>query len=176
MELPRNPNVPKDFPPVARALIQPFIDFIDLKPFFPNVTKCFTDVQASFYGKKCRIPDKYTRVLRRAYYAGVSYSDTLLGEVDELEAQGFTNDVIIVLWADHGYQLGEHNHWEKQANFETATHVPFMIKVPGVTDSGMRTKAIVELIDIFPSITELAGLDVPPMCPEQGSMQAPNMC
>ena len=44
-----------------------------------------------------------------------------------------------------------------------------MIKVPGVTDSGMRTKAIVELIDILPSITELAGLDVPPLCPEQDS-------
>ena len=140
MELPRNPDVPKDFPPVARALIEPFID---LKPFFPSVTKCFTDVKASFYGKECRIPDNYTRVLRRAYYACVSYSDTLVGEVvDELEAQGFTNDTIIVLWVDHGYQLGEHNHWEKQTNFETATHVPFMIKVPGVTDSGMRTKAM----------------------------------
>ena len=168
MELPENPDVPKDFPPVARALIEPFIDFIDLKPFFPNVTKCFTDVQASFYGKDCCIPDDYTRVLRRAYYACVSYSDTLVGKVvGELEAQGFADDTIIILWADHGYQLGEHNHWEKQTNFETATHVPFMIKIPGVTNNGMRTKAIVELIDIFPSITELAGLDVPPMCPEQ---------
>ena len=111
MELPRNPDVPKDFPPVARALIEPFIDFIDLKPFFPNVIICFTDVQASFYGKECHIIDDYTRVLRKACYACVSYSDTLVGEVvDELEAQGFTNDTIIVLWAYHGYQLGEHNH------------------------------------------------------------------
>ena len=168
VELPKNPDVPKDFPPVARALTEPFIDFIDLKSFFPNMTKCFTDVQASFYGKECRIPDDYTRVLRRAYYACVSYSDSLVGKVvSELKAQGFADDTIIVLWADHGYQLGEHNHWEKQTNFETATHVPFMIRVPGVTDHGMRTKAFVELIDIFPSITELAGLDVPPMCPEQ---------
>ena len=107
-------------------------------------------------------------MLRRAYYACVSYSDTLVGKVlSELEAEGFADDTIIILWADHGYQLGEHNHREKQTNFETATHVPFMIKVPGVTDNGMKAKALVELIDIFPSITELAVLDIPPMCPEQ---------
>ena len=167
VELPKNPDVPKDFPPVARAVITPFINFIDIKPFYPNLTKCFTDVQASFYGKDCRIPDDYTRILRKAYYACVSYTDALVGRVvSELEALGFADETIIILWADHGYQIGEHNHWEKHTNFEDATHVPFMIKVPGVTNNGMRTKAFVELIDIFPSITELAGLEVPPMCPE----------
>ena len=167
VELPKNPNVPTGFPPVARAVITPFINFIDIKPFYPNLTKCFTDVQASFYGKDCRIPDDYTRILRRAYYACVSYTDSLVGKVvSELEALDLADDTIIVLWADHGYQIGEHNHWEKHTNFEDATHVPFMIRVPGVTDGGLRTKAFVELIDIFPSIAELAGLDIPPMCPE----------
>ena len=50
IQLPENPDVPQDFPPVARAVITPFINFIDVKPFYPNLTKCFTDVQASFYG------------------------------------------------------------------------------------------------------------------------------
>ena len=167
IELPSNPEVPESFPPVARAVITPFINFPDVKQFYPNLTKCFTDVQASFYGKECRIPGDYTRVLRRAYYACVSYTDTLVGKVvNELESIGLANDTIIVLWADHGYQLGEHNHWEKHTNFEDATHVPFMIRVPGVTDDGSRTDAFVELVDIFPSITELAGIPVPPMCSE----------
>ena len=87
--------------------------------------------------------------------------------VNELGQLGFADNTIIVLWADHGWQLGEHNHWAKHTNFEDVTHVPFMIHVPGITDKGIRTKALVELIDIFPSITELAGLKVPPMCPQE---------
>ena len=65
---------------------------------------------------------------------------------------------------DHGWQLGEHNHWCKQTNFEDAARVPFMLRVPGTTDKGMKTTALVELIDIFPTITELAGLKVPQLC------------
>lgn len=84
----------------------------------------------------------------------------------ELENQGLADNTIIVLWADHGWKLGEHDMWAKHANFEDDTHVPFTIRVPGMTDSGMRTDALVELIDIFPSLTELAGLTVPPLCPK----------
>jgi arylsulfatase A-like enzyme len=115
------------------------------------------------------MPDSKARELRRAYYACISYTDAQIGKVlAELETEGFAEDTVIVLWADHGWQLGEHNHWCKFTNFEDATHVPFMIRVPGVTDQGMRTKALVELIDIFLSmhVTELAGLEVPPQCPE----------
>ena len=169
IDLPKNPDVPKDFPPIARGLPGELDSYDDIKPFL-ELSKCSTDVQASFYGKECRIPDDYVRKLRRAYYACVSYTDTQIGRVmKELEDLGFADDTVIVLWADHGWQLGEHNHWCKHTNFEDATHVPFMIRVPGITDKGMRTKALVELIDIFPSITELAGLDVPPMCPEENS-------
>ena len=53
--------------------------------------------------------------------------------------------------------------WRKFSNFEDDTHVPFMLRVPGVTDAGMRTSALVELIDIFPSLTDLAGVKVPPL-------------
>ena len=164
IEPPKNPDVPTGFPPIARALVE-IMSYGDIKAFYPNMTKCLTDVQASLYGKECRIPEDYSRVLRRAYYSCVSFTDTNIGKViDELEKLGLANNTIIVLWADHGWQLGEHNHWCKHTNFEDATHVPFMIRVPGVTDKGMRSSALVELIDIFPTITELAGLDVPPMC------------
>lgn len=166
IELPMNPDVPKDFPPIARSIGE-ITSYDDIKPLF-DMSKCSTDVQASFYGKECRIPDDYTRKLRRAYYACISYTDAQVGRViAELEDLGLADNTVIVLWADHGWQLGEHNHWTKHTNFEDATHVPFMIRVPGITDKGMRTKAFVELIDIFPSITELAGLDVPPMCTEE---------
>ena len=166
---PKNPDVPTDFPPIARGLGE-IMHYTDMKPFFPNSTVCETNAQASLYGKECRVSEEYSRILRRAYYACVSYTDAQVGKlIKELEDLGFADDTVIVLWADHGWQLGEHNHWTKHTNFEDATHVPFMIRVPGVTDKGMRTKALVELIDIFPSITELAGLNVPPMCPEENN-------
>ena len=165
IELASNPNVPADFPPIARAICE--IDrYKDVKPLFPNMSLCHTDVKASFFGQECSMPDSKARELRRAYYACVSYTDAQIGKVlSELETQGFADDTIIVLWADHGWQLGEHNQWCKFTNFEDATRVPFMIHVPGVTDKGMHTKALVELIDIFPSVAELAGIEVPPMCP-----------
>ena len=166
IKLADNPNVPTDFPPIARAVC-PVLDlYTDVKPLFPNFTACNTDVNASLSGEECHLPDSKAKEIRRAYYACVSYTDAQIGKVlAELQSQGFVDDTVIVLWADHGWQLGEHNHWCKFTNFEDATHVPFMIRVPGVTDQGMRTKALVELIDIFPSVTELAGLEVPPVCP-----------
>ncbi len=168
---PKNPDVPTGFPPIARALVE-IMSYGDIKSFYPNMTKCLTDVQASFDGKECRIPEDYSCILRRAYYSCISYTDAQIGKVvGELEKLGLANNTIIVLWADHGWQLGEHNHWCKHTNFEDATHVPFMIRVPGVTDKGMRSSALVELIDIFPTITELAGLDVPPMCTQDDNKQ-----
>ena len=168
IKLADNPDVPTDFPPIARstALANRYKDIDQL---FSNVSECHEDAKVSLSSKRCHMPDSKARELRRAYYACISYTDAQIGKVlAELQSQGFADDTVIVLWADHGWQLGEHNHWCKFTNFEDATHVPFMIRVPGVTDQGMRTKALVELIDIFPSVTELAGLVVPPVCPEDG--------
>ena len=167
IKLPVNSNPPKDMPDIAWSVYSYIRGFGDTKQLFPNVTKCFSDAQASIYGKECRFPDDKARELRRAYYACVSYTDTQVAKVlAELETQGFSNDTIIVLWGDHGWQLGEHNEWCKFTNFEDGVHVPFLLRVPGVTDGGMRTQALVELIDIFPSVAELAGIKVPPPCPE----------
>ena len=166
IELAKNPDVPKDFPPIGRSTA--LADrYDDIHKLFTNVTKCHTDADASLTSQECHMPDSKARELRRAYYSCISYTDAQIGRVlAELESQGFADDTVVVLWADHGWQLGEHNHWCKFTNFEDATHVPFMIRVPGVTDEGMRTSALVELIDIFPSITELAGLQIPPVCPQ----------
>ena len=111
--------------------------------------------------------DSDARLLRRGYYSALSYTDAQIGRVlQELETQGLAEKTIIILWANHGWKLGEHNMWTKHTNFEDDTHVPLILHVPGATDNGMRSKALVELIDIFPTLTELAGLDTPPVCPE----------
>ena len=166
IKLANNPNPPEGMPDIAWSAWAELRHYSDMEKLF-NITKCSTDAQASIDGKECRVPDDITRELRRAYYSCISYTDAQIGRVIKaLDKQGFTNDTIVVLWADHGWQLGEHNEWCKHTNFEDATHVPFLVHVPGVTDGGMSTKAFVELIDVFPSVAELAGLEAPPMCPE----------
>ena len=166
IKLANNPNPPKGMPDIAWSVWGELRHYSDMEKLF-NVTKCSTDAQASINGKECRMPDEVTRELRRAYYSCVSYTDAQIGRViKELEMQGFSDDTIIMLWADHGWQLGEHNEWCKITNFEDATHVPFLLHVPSITDGGMKTQGFVELIDIFPTLAELAGLEIPPLCPE----------
>ena len=163
IKLADNPDAPEGMPPIAYSVWRGE-RFKDLRAELANVTDNCKSVKI-ISDKNCSYSDKKAKELRRAYYSCISYTDAQIGRViQELETQGYGEDTVIVLWADHGWQLGEHNIWSKFTNFEDATHVPFMIHVPGVTDSGMRTSALVELIDIFPSLTELAGIDVPPMC------------
>lgn len=163
--LAKNPDAPTKMPPIAWVTIEGFTRFKDMKKY--HLPECQSDVDAAMRGDRCRVTDEDAHVLRRAYYSSLSFTDAQLGRVMmELDNQGLAKDTIVVLWADHGWKLGEHNMWRKFANFEDDTHVPFMLRVPGMTDAGMRTSALVELIDIFPSLTELAGLKVPPLCPE----------
>ena len=166
IKLPMNPDAPKDMPPIAWETSRELKSYMDMrmKYFKPQ---CYTDAQLSMFGDSCKISDTDTQALRRAYYSCISYTDAQIGKVlQELETQGLANNTIIIFWGDHGWKLGEHNMWTKMTNLEDDTHVPFMLRVPGVTDNGMRTKALVELIDIFPTLAELTGVKVPPMCPE----------
>lgn len=68
---------------------------------------------------------------------------------------------IVILWGDHGWQLGEHGLWCKHTNFEEATRSPMIISVPGQRNAGSRTEALVEFVDIYPSLAELCGLSLP---------------
>ena len=167
IKLPDNPDPPKGMPPIAFSTWSYIRGYDDIKNYFPDVKACYNDADTSLYSKDCRMPDNKVRELRRGYYASISYTDAQVGKViAELRAQGLDKDTIIILWGDHGWQLGEHNEWGKFTNFEDAVHVPLMMHIPGTTDKGMRTDALVELIDIFPTLTELAGIKQPPMCPE----------
>ena len=101
--------------------------------------------------------------LLQAYYASISYMDAQAGKVIRaLEKLGHLDDTIIVFSSDHGYLLGEHHKFQKQHLFEESTRVPFILSVPWMRDThGNRTKKITELVDLYPTLAELAGLAPP---------------
>ena len=111
--------------------------------------------------QKGDLPDDLAKELIHGYYACVSYIDAQIGLVlDELKRLELEDDTIVILWGDHGWNLGDHKLWCKHVTFETALRTPLIIKVPGKT-KGTKTDAITEYIDIYPSLAELVGLKVP---------------
>ncbi len=101
--------------------------------------------------------------LLEAYYASVSYMDAQVGRVlATLDELGLTDNTIVVFSSDHGYLLGEHHKYQKQHLFEESTRVPFIVSVPWMKGQhGGATKHITELIDLYPTMAELAGLKGP---------------
>jgi len=88
--------------------------------------------------------------------------DAQLGRLlDELDRLGLVSNTIIVLWGDHGWHLGDHGMWCKHTNYEQATRIPLLVVAPGVTKSGTRSGALVETVDLYPTLAELAGLPAP---------------
>ncbi len=108
------------------------------------------------------VPEAYARELKHGYYAAVSYVDAQVGRVlDELEKLGLREHTIVVLWGDHGWKLGEHAAWAKHSNVENDTRVPLVISVPGMKSAGKQSDALVELVDVYPTLAEIAGLPLP---------------
>lgn len=97
--------------------------------------------------------------LIRAYYACISYVDVQIGKIiRELDRLGLRDNTIIVLWGDHGYHLGEQDLWCKSTNFELDTRIPLIISAPAVGKRGGKSDAIVEAIDIYPTLIDLCGV------------------
>ena len=100
--------------------------------------------------------------VRRHYAACVSYADAQIAKVlKRLDEHGLRDNTIIVLWGDHGWHLGEHAIWGKHSLFEESLHSPLIISYPGIPKPGEKTEAIVETLDIFPTLCELAELPMP---------------
>jgi arylsulfatase A-like enzyme len=98
----------------------------------------------------------------QAYLASVSYADAMIGRLlDALDASGRADRTIVVLWGDHGFHLGEKGRWRKMTLWNESLHVPFIIVAPGITTPGTTTRAPVSLMDIYPTLVEMAGLERP---------------
>ncbi|MBO9151530.1 sulfatase [Chitinophaga sp. GCM10012297] len=101
--------------------------------------------------------------LIRAYYACISFADAQVGKVlDELNRLGLSDNTIVVLVGDHGYHLGEQDLWCKSTNFELDARVPLIISVPKASQKNGGTDAIVEAVDIYPTLTALCKIDPAP--------------
>ncbi len=108
------------------------------------------------------IPDDLARQLKHGYYAAVSYMDAQVGKVlDELDRLNLSKNTIIILWGDHGWKLGEHDAWCKHSNVENDVNAPLILSAPGMKYAGKHTDALVEFVDIYPTLSELAGLPLP---------------
>jgi iduronate 2-sulfatase len=108
------------------------------------------------------LTEQQARQLKHGYYACVSFLDANVGKLlDELDRLGLAENTIVVLWGDHGWKLGEHNAWCKHTNFENDAHAPLIIRAPGQEAPGGKTRALVEFVDIYPTLCDLAGLEKP---------------
>jgi len=142
IRLPDNYHRPKDAPDVAIHSFGELRSYAGIPPRGP-------------------VSDETAVSLIHGYYACVSYTDAQIGKVlDELERLGLGEQTIVIFWADHGWNLGEHTLWCKHCTFETSMWAPLIVRAPGVK-GGKRTPALTEFIDIYPSLCELAGLPLP---------------
>ena len=126
------------------------------------------DIPAAAFAHNCPIPhyglDEVTCLkAMQAYYACVSFIDAQVGRMlDALERLKLTDNTIVVFWSDHGYHLGEHNGiWQKRTLFEQGAKAPLIIRNPNAEGKGQPCRRIVEFVDIYPTLTELAGLPTP---------------
>ncbi|QDV81689.1 sulfatase-like hydrolase/transferase [Stieleria magnilauensis] len=146
--LAKNAFLPKQSPGFAMNTMYELRDYID-----------FDQTPSPDQGP---LDEAQQRRLKHGYYASVSFIDSLIGELlGRLDALGLADKTIVVLWSDHGWKLGEHNSWCKQTNYEIDARVPLIIRKPGAAGNGKATSALVELVDLYPTLCELTGLPVP---------------
>ena len=108
------------------------------------------------------LSDEQALEMIHGYYACASYTDAQIGSLlDELDRLDALDNTVIVLWGDHGWHLGDHGLWCKHTNFETATRSLLIVSVPGQKSAGKKSDALVEFVDIYPSLCDLCGLPSP---------------
>lgn len=108
------------------------------------------------------LSDAYARKIRHAYLAAVSYVDAQVGKVlDELNRLGLAENTIVVVWGDHGWHLGDQRVWGKHTILERALRSTLIVKLPGTLHAGERIDKVVSSIDIYPTLMELCGVEMP---------------
>lgn len=126
------------------------------------------DIPTAAFAHNCPIPhyglDELTCLkAMQAYYACISFIDAQVGRMlDALDQLGLADNTIVVFWSDHGYHLGEHNGiWQKRTLFEQGAKAPLIIRAPNIKGNGQACRRVVEFIDIYPTLTELANIPTP---------------
>lgn len=122
------------------------------------------ELRSQYQGVPAKGPfsDELNRNLWHGYLACVSYVDAQIGRIlDALERLDLDSNTIVVVAGDHGFHMGEIGLWCKATNFEAATRTPLIIHVPGNPAAGAKTDSIVELVGLYPTLCDLAGLPKP---------------
>ncbi|MHC4085386.1 MAG: sulfatase-like hydrolase/transferase, partial [Planctomycetota bacterium] len=142
-----NDFLPKESPAVAMNTMYELRDYMD----FLNTSS----------PAKGALTKEQQKLLKHGYYASVSFIDAQVARLmDELDRLGLRDNTIVILWGDHGWKLGEHRSWCKQTNYEDDTRVPLIISAPGCQARGRTCNALVELIDIYPTLCDLSSLPI----------------
>ena len=148
LPLAENPYLPKDSPLMAMNSAY-------------ELTACY-DLEYVKHPSVFRLEEETARLLKHGYYACVSHVDACFGKLmGGLEELGLDKNTIVVLWGDHGWKLGEHGSWCKQTNYNIDTRVPLFIRTPEMANRGVRTDQLTELVDLFPTLCDLAGIEIP---------------
>lgn len=138
-----SPNVPTDVPEVALTQFGELRNYADIPKTGP-------------------IPEEKARELVRGYYAATSYMDAQVGRVlAELDRLGLRENTVIIAWGDHGWHLGDNGQWCKHTNFERATRSALIMSAPGGKAKNAHSQALVEFVDIYPTLCALCGLNPP---------------
>lgn len=142
IKLPDNMYRPKDAPNAAMHTFGELRAYSDIPPTGP-------------------VSSEMALKLIHGYYACVSYTDAQIGKVlKALEESGLAENTVVVLWGDHGWNLGEHGLWCKHCNFKTSLHTPLIIRAPG-HQPGVVADQLVEYVDVFPTLCDLTELSKP---------------
>jgi iduronate 2-sulfatase len=112
--------------------------------------------------EQLNLPDSLAISAIQAYYATITFMDAQIGRLlDALEETGLIENTIVLFTSDHGYHMGEHGHYQKRTLFEYSARIPLVISYPGQKTRGRITDSMVEMIDFYPTLCELAGLSYP---------------
>ncbi len=143
-----NPFLPKDSPVMAMN------SAYELKG-------CY-DLEHVQHPSVASLTEREARLLKHGYYASVSFVDACFGKLMRgLSDLGLDENTIVVVWGDHGWKLGEHGSWCKQTNYDIDVRVPLLVHVPGQTVTGVPCNSLVELVDLYPTLCDVADLPIP---------------
>ena len=110
--------------------------------------------------------DSMIQTYRQGYYSCINFIDAQVGRIMKaLDSLNMRENTIVVIWGDHGFKLGEYDEWSKSTNYEIDTRVPLLVSVPGSSSIGQATTQLTELIDLYPTLCDLAGIPIPDHLP-----------